>query len=311
MTSRWPALVFFFLGACSVWPAPQPHLAAQASSVAPAASAHGPRLAVIGDFGVGDANEAAVATLVNSWSPSAVLTVGDNNYENGEAATLDDNIGRDYHAYIQFNPAYKGRYAGQGSKQGARFFPVLGNHDWRAAGAKPYLDYFDMPGNGRYYQARFGEVEIFAVDSDPHEPDGIDLHSKQATWLQAAMAHSTATWKVVTLHHPPYSSGYHGDNAVMQWPFAEWGAHLVMGGHDHHYERYSRPGITYLVLGTGGARLRAPILKPRADAIAQVIYSNLHGALLMQVQGGELDLQFYNVNHQLIDSLRLPPDPPK
>ena len=39
-----------------------------------------------------------------------------------------------------------------------------------------------------------------------------------------------APWKIVFFHHPPYSSGStHGSNKVMQWPFAEWGANLILG----------------------------------------------------------------------------------
>ena len=43
--------------------------------------------------------------------------------------------------------------------------------------------------------------------SDPHEPDGIAMTSTQAVWLQAALAASTAPWNLVTMHHPPFSSG--------------------------------------------------------------------------------------------------------
>ena len=34
--------------------------------------------AVVGDFGSGNANEAAVASMIESWHPDFVLTVGDN-----------------------------------------------------------------------------------------------------------------------------------------------------------------------------------------------------------------------------------------
>lgn len=32
-----------------------------------------------------------------------------------------------------------------------RFFPCLGNHDWSTPGAQPYLDYFELPCNERFY----------------------------------------------------------------------------------------------------------------------------------------------------------------
>ncbi|MEX2055038.1 MAG: hypothetical protein WD972_02550, partial [Candidatus Andersenbacteria bacterium] len=85
--------------------------------------------AVIGDYGGfhdGTASsEAAVATLVKSWQPQFVITLGDNNYPRGEAATIDDNIGQFYSTYIG---SYQGTY-GEGASRN-NFFPTLGNHDW-------------------------------------------------------------------------------------------------------------------------------------------------------------------------------------
>ncbi|MHB8879713.1 MAG: metallophosphoesterase family protein, partial [Myxococcaceae bacterium] len=100
------------------------------------------RFAVIGDFGSGDSHETDVARLVKSWSPDFVVTTGDNNYPNGAAATIDEHIGRDWAAFIG---EYQGRY-GPGSAVN-RFWPVPGNHDWRSAGLRPYLEYFHLPGN--------------------------------------------------------------------------------------------------------------------------------------------------------------------
>ena len=45
--------------------------------------------AVVGDFGSGNRNETAVASLIESWRPDFVLTVGDNSYPLGSRALLD------------------------------------------------------------------------------------------------------------------------------------------------------------------------------------------------------------------------------
>ena len=52
------------------------------------------RFAVIGDFGLAGQPEADVAALVKSWEPDLIITTGDNNYPDGEAETIDDNIGQ-------------------------------------------------------------------------------------------------------------------------------------------------------------------------------------------------------------------------
>src|SRR5581483_888244 len=138
------------------------------------------RFAVIGDYGRAGQPERDVAELVKGWSPDFVITVGDNNYEDGAASTIDQNVGQYYHDFIG---PYLGSY-GEGAATN-RFFPVLGNHDWQAAGARPYLDYFTLPGNERYYEVAYGPVHLFALDSDPSEPDGVRSDSAQANWLRA------------------------------------------------------------------------------------------------------------------------------
>lgn len=64
--------------------------------------------AVIGDYGEAGQAEADVAALVDSWDVDFIVTVGDNNYPDGEASTIDQNIGQYYQAYIHNNdiPTY-------------------------------------------------------------------------------------------------------------------------------------------------------------------------------------------------------------
>lgn len=117
---------------------------------------------------------------------------------------------------------------------------------------QPYLDYFTLPDNERYYDFTWGPVHFFAVDSDSDEPDGVDSDSIQADWLHSSMSASDWNWQIVYMHHSPYSLGKYGPKERMQWPFAEWGADIVLSGHDHTYERILRDGIIYFVNGLGG-----------------------------------------------------------
>jgi len=137
------------------------------------------RFAVIGDYGLAGTNELDVANLVIGWSPDFVITVGDNNCPSGAASTIDQNIGQYYHNFIC---PYTGGY-GAGADTN-RFFPTIGNHDWGTPGAAPYLAYFTLPGNERYYDFVWGPVHFFALDSDFNEPDGTSSTSTQANCTQ-------------------------------------------------------------------------------------------------------------------------------
>src|SRR5438094_9745798 len=214
------------------------------------------RFAVIGDYGgsaywgtpdppgatrcVSDMQcESAVATLVHSWNPDFIITTGDNNYEVGGADTIDQNIGQYYHDFIFPYKGDTGRYGGGATTN--RFFPSLGNHDWincyagtdpNCKPAGPYLNYFTLPDNERYYELARGPVHLFAIDSSDeydHEPDGKISTSKQAKWLQDRLAASTEPWNLVFFHHPPYSSGSWWVD-WMRWPFQAWGATAVLSG---------------------------------------------------------------------------------
>ena len=271
-----------------------------ADSANPPASlgASSTHFAVIGDYGVDNANEAAVAALVKSWIPDFVITTGDNNYTSGASSTIDQNIGKYYHEYIY---DYQGTY-GAGSPDVNRFFPALGNHDWVTANAQPYLDYFSLPDNERYYDFVQGPVHFFVIDSDTHEPDGTSSTSTQAFWLQSGLAAATEPWKIVYMHHPPYSSSRHGSTGYMQWDFKGWGASAVLAGHEHSYERLDVAGLPYFVNGLGGQSIYnfgAPIPG------SQVRYNEQHGAMLVSATTTQLTFQFINVDGSVIDTYTL------
>jgi hypothetical protein len=239
--------------------------------------------------------------LVESSSPDIIVTTGDNKYNNGEASTIDKNVGKYYHEFIY---PYKGSF-GDGAQLN-RFFPSPGNHDWVTPDARPYLDYFALPGNERYYDFTWGAVHFFVLDSDPHEPDGYEWDSVQGGWLKSKLANSIYPWKIVAMHHPPYSSGDHGSASWMQeWPFAEWGADVVLSGHDHSYERISPPGdILYFVNGLGGKSIYNFPDPPFVEG-SQLRYDGDYGAMLADVSIGKIRFRFINRHGEVVDDYDL------
>jgi len=88
----------------------------------------------------------------------------------------------------------------------------------------------------------------------------------------------------------------------MQWPFAEWGADVVLSGHDHTYERISKDGILHFVNGLGGSS-KYDFL----DIVegSQARYNEDYGAMLVEVSGDVIHFQFINRQGSVIDDLEL------
>ena len=146
-----------------------------------------------------------------------------------------------------------------------RLIATRGNHDLDYDdGAK----FFQTYGNGlRYFSRVIGDIEFFIInpgwdtaglgDTTPEfEPMGNTVGSQQYNWLKGAMASSTAKWKFVVMHEPPYSSGtYAPGYTALRWDFQALGANAVFHAHDHIYQRHIVDGLNYIGVGTGGATL--------------------------------------------------------
>ncbi|MGZ4413521.1 MAG: metallophosphoesterase [Gaiellaceae bacterium] len=243
--------------------------------------------AVVGDYGSGNANEAAVASLIESWHPDFVLTVGDNAYPLGSAELLDRAIFEPYAAIMRESA----------------WFPALGNHDVDASGGKPELDAFHSLGAERWYGFTWGNAAVTVLDSDVSVGPG----SPQLRFARRSLARPSC-FRFAAWHHPPWepqgasiSPGLRRDIV----PLVEKdGVQVVFEGHLHAYAR-SRPhnGVLYVAVGTGGADL-----SDDAGALtipsAQVV-QGLFGALRVDVAGRAARFRYQTVDGSVRDDFRL------
>ena len=276
----------------------------------------GTRFAMIGDYGWDGPDERTVSNLVKSWNPNFIVSHGDDSYADKLNNKLDDNVGKYYQDYIY---PYTGDY-GTGSPTNAnRFFPVLGNHDYKIIPGQPtdyllnqWLNYFTLPSTGtnnneRYYDYVMGDVHFFALNWNPQEPYGRESTSVQGQWLKNKLAASNSKFKIVYGHQTPYSSGFtdrpgHGSLEVLQWPFKEWGADLVISGHEHIYERLIVDGMTFLVNGVGGAPLYGFIVLNQ-NYVAHI--EGKFGAVLGEVVGNTLKFKFITTDFRIRDEFEI------
>lgn len=212
------------------------------------------QVAIIGDYGTDGEPTAAMAAMVHSFAPLAIVTAGDNSYTDFGLDNAEANIGNHYCDYI-YNPSAPADLQCAGRAANLRqnlFFPAIGNHDYKGdEDLDGYLSYFELPGNEKYYSVRLGSIEFFILDSQRW-----GTYLKQRRWLEEATEASTAPFRVAVFHYPPYSTGHHGDTEQMRWDFDDYGIQLVVSGHDHDYQRFQREDVTYIVNGVGGAELR-------------------------------------------------------
>ena len=118
------------------------------------------------------------------------------------------------------------------------------------------------------------------------------------------MASSNAPWKIVLLHEPPYgSSATYGSLSYVQWPYAQWGADLVLNGHAAVYERVNRDGIVYVTNGLGGGAPSA-FGTPIQGSVARY-NEDIATATRIQATSTRLTLDLVTADDQIKDSVTL------
>ena len=254
---------------------------------------------VIADFGLDGTGESEVAALVKSFDSDFVIWAGDCNYPAGATDTLDANIHKHWAGYL---PDF--------------IYPAWGDIDLTTAESgqygKPLLNLFPaialLNSNKLYYQFTKGEVEFFVIntgysDGTPQEPDGIIQDSTQEDWLDAALDASTATWKIVVGHRPPYTSEdtYTPGITALRWTSLAK-ADLIISGHAHTYERILVAGLTYLTVGLGG-HSKGVMTTPVAGS--QFRYATEFGALRVTADATRLQSVFYDKDKNVIDNFTL------
>ncbi len=188
---------------------------------------------------------------------------------------------------------------------GVRFELAIGNHDGSVDSpgdsAQEVADELALLGTpGRYYTTSHGPVDFFYLDSN--EPGRFG--PEQLAWFDDALRASTKQWKVVCVHHPPYSSGRYGSTpgeAEMLSPIlSRHAVDLVLSGHDHHYERtVPIDGTTYVV--SGGGCKTTPVTPSEISAVAERTLEFVH----VTVDGDRLTAEVIRPDGSLVDHFEL------
>ena len=126
-------------------------------------------------------------------------------------------------------------------------------------------------------------------------------------WLRGDLAANKNMCTLAYWHKPRFSSGRHGNNSGSQafWQaLYEFGADVILNGHDHTYERFARQnpngqadpkGIREFIVGTGGAGLYPfPSIQPNSEVRNNTTY----GVLKLTLHSSSYDWQFVPIAGQ-------------
>jgi hypothetical protein len=233
------------------------------------------------------AGDDKTASLLDSIS-GTVFTTGDNAYPDGSIGDFTN----------CYEPSW-GRHK-------SRTRPSAGNHEYITPGATGYFTYFGAaagdPGEG-YYSYYLGSWLVVVLNSNCARVGGCGPGSPQELWLRQQLATNPTSCTVAYWHHPRFSSGSsHGsDSSVAAFWDAlyDFGAEIVLNGHEHHYERFApmdpsgdrddQAGIRQFVVGTGGSgHYGFGTILPNSEARN----ANTYGVLKLTLHASGYDWQF-------------------
>jgi hypothetical protein len=239
------------------------------------------RLFIVGDSGVGGYGKTESKEVFDAYTQyvdanggektDLFLMLGDNAYNQGTDLEHQLAVFDVYTDLLSNTPVW----------------PTIGNHEMGSVGAStssdfnsyallgnmptgtadpipdspmPYLNIFTLPTNGEigglssgtelYYSFDYANLHIVSLDSQLSARDDTN-RATMLQWVKDDLMSSSADWKIVIFHHPPYSKGSHDSDLILggiDQPifdmreeftpvFESHGVDLVYGGHSHIYER--------------------------------------------------------------------------
>ncbi|OAA26577.1 hypothetical protein AT15_06365 [Kosmotoga arenicorallina S304] len=219
---------------------------------------------------------------INRYHPSFVINSGDIVYM--------DMIIRNWVQFFQSTDVFTRSF----------YYSALGNHEKTGVNFRNFLDF---PGDELYYSFQYGGILFIVLNTNQR----YDWCSKQYKWFKKLLESrgSDIEFTVVIMHHPPYNNGI-----VNMWRilmnlslvplFEEYKVDLVLSGHIHNYQRFSKNGITYLISGGGGALLDTSI----EVAGFNEDFSDYHFVLFEYVKG-KLSAKCIDIDGNIRDEFEL------
>ena len=268
------------------------------------------RILAMGDSGNGTPEQLAVRDRMMEVDADLFLHLGDMAYGSGTYPEFEQFVFSVYRDLMAAIPAW----------------PTPGNHEYKTGLAAGYLGVYYLPEQAPnpleqeyYYSFDYGNVHFISIDSNEFRYLTTISASDEDMlgWLERDLTDAQdSDWIIAFMHHPPYSSGSHGNtNWLLEIvvPMLEGaGVDLVLAGHDHHYERThpivdgavdeeNQNSLTYVVAGSGGAGLREALGDWWTDAVDDQTHNFLH----LEIDGCDAHGTAIGLTGEVVDTFDL------
>ncbi len=286
----------------------------------------------VGDMGTGNEDQYAVARAIEAVCAEKVcdfaLGLGDNIYPSGVDSSDDAAFQSKFEQpYAKLDFTF---YMSLGNHDDSPKFPLSGLDDFKGKYQVDYHYRDDRQSSKWFMPARYYHfvapvasdvplIDLFALDSNPL--GGGKMHwdqlpwresylSQEKNWLQQALNHSTAPWKIAFAHHPYISNGKHGNAGEydgLKGSGTDWKTLLnetlcgqvdvYFSGHDHNLQWLAPVeacGKTQFIVSGAGGKTHPLMDTERNNAWWQA--ANVLGFFRIHIEGDQLTGEAYTVD---------------
>ena len=252
----------------------------------------GPSLRVLafGDFGTGSEGQQKAAAAMREYHKAHPfdfgITLGDNFYSEGMPSPDD--------------PRWASQFENLYGPMGIEIFACFGNHDEYDPDSPAAEILYSARSKAwrlpaQFYTFTAGPAQFFAIDCN-------DMSELQRGWLKDSLDKSTARWKVVYGHFPPYlamdyANGEFTEFAKVIMPILKGRADVYLAGHHHSLQHVKTvDGVNLFISGGGGASTYEIDEKsPR-----KVFAKSEHGFAVIEVSDETFTVRFIDKDSQTL-----------
>jgi predicted phosphodiesterase len=200
-----------------------------------------------------------------------------------------------------------------------------GNHDGNHPYAYSYIN--NPPPSSSWFAFSVSDTStklatstrFIVLDSNWEKDEEVGIRMKQTLWLEKELQTTesrSAGCRVVLVHIAPFIEYWEadvyeaenkmwGDYIRADWVplFERYNVDIVISGHSHVYQRGSKNGITYIVLGGGGGSLEKEPKVADLGVFKKTVISHHYG--VFEMKDSKFQMKVFSDRDEIIDDFSI------